>query len=74
MEITVKIMIITAIRFPTNALTGLIISNLSRQIISNSFSLFSETNYSHSFGNEQRFEDFKDSEPTNDKDDTIMNH
>ena len=29
MEITAKIMIITVIRFPTNALTGLIISNLS---------------------------------------------
>ena len=35
MEITAKIMIITLIRFPTNALTGLIISNLSIQIISN---------------------------------------
>ena len=35
MEITAKIMIITEIRFPTNALTGLIISNLSIQVISN---------------------------------------
>jgi len=35
MEITARIMIITAIRFPTNALSGLIISNLPRQITSN---------------------------------------
>ena len=42
MEITAKIMIIMAIRFPPNALTGHIISNLSIQIISNSFSLFSQ--------------------------------
>ena len=34
-EITAKIMIITLIRFPTNVLTGHIISNLSIQIISN---------------------------------------
>jgi len=30
--------------------------------------LFSETNYGHSFCNEQRFEDLKDFEPTDDKD------
>ena len=34
----------------------------------NSFSLFSNTNYGHSFCNEQRFEDLKDFEPTGDKD------
>ena len=33
----------------------LIVSNLSIQIISNFFTLFSETNDGHSFCNEQRF-------------------
>jgi len=32
MEIKAKIMIMTAIRFPTNALTGLIVSDLSIQL------------------------------------------
>ena len=79
MEITAKIMIITEIRFPTNARQGLLFLICRDRLFlivgtdySNSFSLFSDTNYGHSFCNEQRFEDLKDFEPTDDKDYTNL--